>query len=149
MVASTMKSLRAYLKEVQMRTNSPTIRGKSQSPTIQGTTHVPPTPTTGTKKTTGTVGTTGTMSSQEMQQQKDMEKMQGSIPASTGIPKAKIRTGQNLAQTDLDLQDYKVTGTNQDEIEFKNKQGKKFTLPQELFVENEIEDLQKLSGIKK
>ena len=93
--------------------------GKSQSPTI------------------GTQGTQGTQSPQSPQ---DMQKEEP--------PTINVRSGQTLDTTVLKKAKAIVTPGDA-EIEFDDGSGNKFKLPQELFIDEQIEDLKKLSGIEK
>jgi hypothetical protein len=84
--------------------------------------------------TTGTQGTQGTQSPQDMQKEEP--------------PTINVRSGQTLDTTAL--KKAKATVTPGDaEIEFDDGSGNKFKLPQELFIDEQIEDLKKLSGIEK
>lgn len=59
-----------------------------------------------------------------------------------------IKSGQNAGQTSL--KDFKATVTpGEAEIEFKSPDGKSFRVPQEFFIDEQIKDLKKLSGIQK
>ena len=63
-------------------------------------------------------------------------------------PTINVRSGQTLDTTVL--KKAKATVTPGDaEIEFDDGSGNKFKLPQELFIDEQIEDLKKLSGIEK
>ena len=58
-----------------------------------------------------------------------------------------VKSGQNAGQTSL--KDFKATVTPGDtDIEFKSNDGKSFKVPQEFFIDEEIESLKKLSGIQ-
>ena len=58
-----------------------------------------------------------------------------------------VKAGQTIGQTNL--KDFKATITpGEEEIEFE-KDGKTFKLPQELFIDEDIQYLKKLSGIQK
>ena len=106
-------------------------------PTIPEKIPTPPTtPTTG-KSPSPTIGTQGTQSPQSPQ---DMQKEEP--------PTINVRSGQTLDTTAL--KKAKATVTPGDaEIEFDDGSGNKFKLPQELFIDEQIEDLKKLSGIEK
>ncbi len=92
--------------------------------------------TTG-KSPSPTIGTQGTQSPQSPQ---DMQKEEP--------PTINVRSGQTLDTTAL--KKAKATVTPGDaEIEFDDGSGNKFKLPQELFIDEQIEDLKKLSGIEK
>jgi hypothetical protein len=57
-----------------------------------------------------------------------------------------VKSGQNAGQTAL--KDFKATVTpGESEIEFKSADGKTFMVPQEFFIDEQITDLKKLSGI--
>ena len=62
-------------------------------------------------------------------------------------PVANIKSGQNIAQSPI--KDFKATVTpGGDEVEFKSPDGKKtFTVALDNFIEEEIDNLKKLSGI--
>lgn len=58
-----------------------------------------------------------------------------------------VKAGQTIGQTNL--KDFKATITpGEEEIEFE-KDGKTFKLPQELFIDEDLQYLKKLSGIQK
>ena len=111
--------------------------GAKPTPPTTPTTPTPPTtPTTG-KSPSPTIGTQGTQSPQSPQ---DMQKEEP--------PTINVRSGQTLDTTAL--KKAKATVTPGDaEIEFDDGSGNKFKLPQELFIDEQIEDLKKLSGIEK
>ncbi len=109
-------------------------------PTIPEKIPTPPTtPTTG-KSPSPTIGTQGTQGTQSPQSPQDMQKEEP--------PTINVRSGQTLDTTAL--KKAKATVTPGDaEIEFDDGSGNKFKLPQELFIDEQIEDLKKLSGIEK
>ena len=110
---------------------------KPTTPVNIQTTGKSPSPTTSPPALTSTTGTTGTQSPQSPQ---DMQKEEP--------PTINVRSGQTLDTTAL--KKAKATVTPGDaEIEFDDGSGNKFKLPQELFIDEQIEDLKKLSGIEK
>ena len=75
---------------------------------------------------------------------------QGTVaPSDMEEPEAvvNVKSGQNAGQTTL--KDFKATVTpGEEEIEFKSADGAKtFKVPQEFFIDEQINDLKKLSGI--
>jgi hypothetical protein len=111
--------------------------GAKPTPPTTPTTPTPPTtPTTG-KSPSPTIGTQGTQSPQSPQ---DMQKEEP--------PTINVRSGQTLDTTVLKKAKAIVTPGDA-EIEFDDGSGNKFKLPQELFIDEQIEDLKKLSGIEK
>ena len=95
--------------------------------------------TTG-KSPSPTIGTQGTQGTQSPQSPQDMQKEEP--------PTINVRSGQTLDTTVLKKAKAIVTPGDA-EIEFDDGSGNKFKLPQELFIDEQIEDLKKLSGIEK
>ncbi len=111
--------------------------GAKPTPPTTPTTPTTPTPPTTGKSPSPTIGTQGTQSPQSPQ---DMQKEEP--------PTINVRSGQTLDTTVLKKAKAIVTPGDA-EIEFDDGSGNKFKLPQELFIDEQIEDLKKLSGIEK
>ena len=111
--------------------------GAKPTPPTTPTTPTTPTPPTTGKSPSPTIGTQGTQSPQSPQ---DMQKEEP--------PTINVRSSQTLDTTVLKKAKAIVTPGDA-EIEFDDGSGNKFKLPQELFIDEQIEDLKKLSGIEK
>ena len=115
----------------------------------------------------GIGATPGTQTKPSSQLNTDPNKVTNVVPAQSGSPTTQgsqgtvaptdmeepeavvnVKSGQNAGQTTL--KDFKATVTpGEEEIEFKSADGKSFKVPQEFFIDEQIKDLKKLSGIQK
>ena len=140
-----MKTFREYLEEINAKppgAPAGTVAAANKGITSQSVTSKPSSQlNTDPNKVTNVVpaqsNSPATQGSQGTVAPTDMEEPEAVI---------NVKSGQNAGQTNL--KDFKATVTpGEAEIEFKSPDGKTFKVPQEFFIDEQIENLKKLSGI--
>ena len=149
MVASNMKTFREYLEEIN--TKPPGAPAGTQAASNQTNVANSGGATPGAQsKPSANIKVTNVVPAGN--NSPTGQPTQGTVaPTDMEQPEAvvNVKSGQNAGQTSL--KDFKATVTpGEEEIEFKSADGAKtFKVPQEFFIDEQIKDLKKLSGIQK